>query len=232
MIDENGASGEAMAQAPQEQERMLNQAQVNKLIQTAKLATEEQTRAKAEAEFQAKLAQLQGQKQSMQARGEDTREIDVDAVYQQVQERFNREMQERQLKTHMKDVADSYMEKMSGPKPYDDFDDVTDGFDPGAFPQIVYLVAKMNNAPEIVYELSKNPQKLAYIDSLAKSSPKFAQKELQKIGASIDANKQALMDEQQAKTMPPLNRMTPSLKTGSSGQMSIKDLRNQPWLKG
>lgn len=215
-----------------EEEKMLPQSEVNKLIGTAKSHAEERGRAKAEAEYQQRLSELQAQKQAAMARGEDTRDIDVDALYQQVHERFNREMQERQLQMHMKEVADAFTSKMQGQKNYSDFDEVTQGFNAAEFPQIVYLIANMDNAQDIVYELAKNPQKLAYIDYLAQRSPKTAQTELRKMSSSITSNLAALAEEQQAKTNAPLDRMSPSLKTGSSGQLSVSDLRKQPWLRG
>lgn len=230
---DNDSVGIDGADAQPQTERMVPQSEVNKLIGNAKFAAEERARQQAEAEFQKKLAELQAQKQQAASHGNDTRDIDVDSLYQQVHERFNKEMQQRQLETHMREVADSYTRNVSGGSAdYEDFDDVIKEFNPAEFPQIVYLVAKMGNAKDIVYELSKNPQKLATIDYLAQRSPRKAQVELERIGKSIEANKEALAQEAQARTNAPLDRMQPSTRAGSNGQMSVSDLRSQPWLRG
>lgn len=227
MVDETQGFDEAQAQ--EQAEKMLPQSEVNNLIGRAKAEAQEKARRQAEAEFQQKLEQVQAQKKAAEARGEDTREIDADAIYQQVQER----LQQQQLEQHMQQVADSYQSKIAdGGKDYEDFQDVVKEFNPAEFPQIVYLVANMDNAADIVYELSKNPQKLATIDYLSQRSPQRAQSELSKIGQSIAANKIAQAEENQAQTPEPLDRLQASSKTGSNGQMSVGDLRNQPWLRG
>lgn len=232
MVEENQGVDEAQ-QAAIDAEKMLPQSEVNNLIGRAKAEAAERGRQKAEAEFQKQLEELQSQKQDAQARGEDTRDIDVDALYQQVHERFNTEMQQRQIEQHMAQIADAYESKIAGgSKDYEDFGDVVKEFNPAEFPQIVYLVANMDNAADIIYELAKNPQKLATVDYLSQRSPKRAQSELMSIGRSIAANKAALSEENQAQTQAPLDRLQPSSKTGSNGQMSVGDLRSQSWLRG
>lgn len=214
-------------------EKMLSQSEVNNLIGRAKADAQAKARQQAEAEFQQRLEKLQAQKQEAEAHGDDTRDIDVDSLYQQVHERFQNEMQQKQLEQHMSEVANAYELKMSnGAKDYEDFDDVIKEFNPAEFPQIVYLVSGMDNAADIVYELSKNPQKLATVDYLAQRSPQKAQSELRRIGQSIATNKAAIAEESQAQTQAPLDRLKSSSKTGSNGQLSVGDLRSQPWLRG
>jgi len=226
-------SVQQQAQETAPAEKMLGQSEVNGLIGRAKAEAAEKARRQAEAEFQKKLEELQAQRNQAGAHGESTREVDVDAVYQQVQERLNREMQERQLQDHMKQVADAYESRMAeGAKSYEDFDTVMKEFDPTSFPQIVYLVANLDNAADVMYELAKNPTKLATIDHLSNRAPKQAQAELQRIASSIAANKAAAAQESGALTSPPLDRMQPGNNTAANGRMSVSDLRNQPWLRG
>jgi len=232
MVDEQQDVDTAQ-DTPEQQEKMLAQSEVNALIGRAKAEAQEKARKQAEAEYQRQLEQLQTQKQEAQARGEDTRDIDVDSLYQQVHERFQHEMQQRQLEQHMQQVANAFENHLNqGKGNYDDFDDIMKEFDPAEFPQIVYLVANMDNAADVVYELAKNPQKLATVDYLSQRSPKKAQAELQRMASSIKANQAAREEEAQAQTQAPLDRLQPSNKTGSSGQMSVSDLRSQPWLRG
>jgi hypothetical protein len=212
-------------------EKTLLQSEVNAIVGRAKADAADKARRQAEVEFQQKLQELEAQKAMQEQRGEDTTDVNVDLVYQQVQERMQQEMQQKQLEDHMRQVADSYESKMAtGKESYEDFDDVVKEFNPADFPQIVYLVHGIDNAADIVYELSKNPQKLATIDYLSQRSPDTARRELQKMGQSIATNRQALAEEVQ--TSSPLDRIQPTNRTGNNGQLSVSDLRNQPWLRG
>jgi hypothetical protein len=236
MVDEDQAIEELSSQAEpraQLEEKMIPQSQVNSLIGSTKARAEAAARQKAEAEYQQKLEELQREKQMAESRGDDTRDIDVDSLYQQFQERLNREMQERQLSEHMSEVVRNYHGQMaSGKELYDDFEDVTKIFNPAEFPRIVYLTQKMDNAADIFYELSKNPEKLGVINSLADSSPGAAQAALQKLSKSIATNKAALEQEAGGKTNAPLDRMQASTRTSGNGQMSVSDLKGQDWLRG
>jgi hypothetical protein len=216
-----------------ESEKMLPQSEVNSLIGRAKAEAQEKARRQLEQEFQAKIEELNSQKQNAQQKGMDTKDIDVDKIYEDVHSRFAKEMEQRQYEQHMNNIANSYQTKIDqGSKQYEDFDQVTKDFDPAEFPQLVYLIAGMDNAADILYELNKNPNKLATIDYLSQRSPKRAYAEINNIGKSIAANKAALEEEKASQADMPLDRLTPSNKTGSNGQMSVSDLRSQPWLAG
>jgi len=230
MTDENlELDGQNSGETP---EKMLSQSEVNVLIGREKADAQARGRKSAELEYNQRLEQQQAQQQQAQPQGEETTESDADKIYQQVQERFSTEMQQRQMEDKMHQVANSYQEKMAGGgKTYEDFDTVVKDFDPTEFPQIVFLVADMDNAADVIYELSKNPSKLATIDYLSNKSPKRAFAELQRIGASISANQEAVKSENQAQVDSPLDRMQQTSRTGSNGQMSVTDLRNQPWLR-
>jgi hypothetical protein len=220
-------------------EKTLTQAEVNAIVAREKQAAAARARQEAEREYQQRAEQAQMQQQQMQqpqrqeqSRGYPT-DSEADAIYQQVQERFNREMQERQFQQEMTTVANSYHARMDlGRKAYTDFDEVTKDFDPTAFPQLVYLVSGVENAGDIIYELSKNPQKLVTLDSLAKTSPRLAQAELVRLSQSISQNNMARQEAQQNPTNAPLSPLQPSRVSGSNGQMTIRDLRSQPWLRG
>jgi multidrug efflux pump subunit AcrA (membrane-fusion protein) len=215
----------------QPQQASLTQDQVNRIVAREKQAAAEKARREAEAKYQADLEALRMQQQERNSHV--SREADANEIYQQVQERFNREMQERQLKDQMSMVANNYLYRIEeGKKNYQDFSEVTKDFDPVAFPQITFLLSGMENAGDVLYDLSKNPTKLAAIDQLAQRSQKLAQSELLKLSKSISDNKQSLAEAQAQLTPDPLDRISPSRVAGSNGKMTIKDLRNQPWLRG
>ncbi|CAB4127671.1 hypothetical protein UFOVP93_9 [uncultured Caudovirales phage] len=216
-----------------EEEKMIPQSQVDKIIkhktyQAAKIHRE------LEEKHQRELEAIQAQQQKQTQHNENVpRDVDANAIYQQVQERFNQEMQQRQIKTEMDRIANSYLSKMEqGKTDYDDFEEITKEFDPTAFPQLTYLVAGMDNAADVIYDLSRNPLKLAGLDRLAEKNPRQAQSELLKLSRSIAENRQAKTDENSQNVAAPLDRLQPSRVSGSNGKMGIRDLRNQPWLKG
>ena len=217
--------------AEPEKEKMISQSQVDKIIKH-KTYQAAQIQRDMEERHQRELEAIQSQKQHQ--RNENVpRDVDADAIYQQVQERFNQEMQQRQIKTEMDRIANSYLSKMEqGKGSYDDFEDVTKDFDPTAFPQLTYLVAGMDNAADVIYDLSRNPLKLAGLDRLAEKNPRQAQAELLKLSRSITENRQAQSDEDSSQVAEPLDRLQSSRVSGSNGKMGIRDLRNQSWLKG
>jgi hypothetical protein len=219
----------------QEQEKMLSQSQVNKIVQHEKAKAAQTIKREMEDRHQKELESIQSQQQQQTQRNENVpRDMDANAIYQQVQERFNQEMQKRRIKDEMDRVANSYLSKMDqGKSSYDDFEDVTKDFDPTAFPQLTYLVAGIDNGADIIYDLmQRHPEKLAELQSLAERSPPMAQARLSKISLSISENRQAHANERSSNVAEPLDRLQSSRVSGSNGKMGIRDLRNQPWLKG
>lgn len=217
-----------------EAEKMLSQSQVNKIVQHEKAKAAQTIKREMEERHQRELESIQSQQHQQSQRNENVpRDMDANAIYQQVQERFNQEMQQRRLKDEMDRVATSYLSKMEqGKTAYEDFEEVTKEFDPAAFPQLTYLVAGIDNAADVIYDLSRNPLKLAGLDRLAEKNPRQAQAELLKLSRSIAENRQAQSDESSQSVAEPLDRLQSSRVSGSNGKMGIRDLRKQPWLKG
>lgn len=142
-------------------------------------------------------------------------------------------MREQQQRAQMTQVANNYLQKVEqGKAAYEDFDEVTKDFDPTAFPQLTFLLSGIENAGDVLYDLAKNPLKLAGLDRLAEKNPRQAHNELLKLSKSITDNRQAQAEAQNQNVAEPLDRLSPSRVSGSNGKMGIRDLRNQPWLKG
>ncbi len=233
-MEENQVTESASDDFLPEAEKMLSQSQVNKIVQHEKAKAAQSIKRELEEKHQRELEAIQSQQHQQSQRNENVpRDMDTNAIYQQVQERFNQEMQQRRLKDEMDRVATSYLSKMEqGKTVYDDFEEVTKEFDPTAFPQLTYLVAGIDNAADVIYDLSRNPLKLAGLDRLAEKNPRQAQAELLKLSRSIMENRQAQSDENSANVAEPLDRLQSSRVSGSNGKMGIRDLRKQPWLKG
>lgn len=227
----------------QPQEKLLSQSEVNMIVGREKQQAADKARRDAE---QAHLKQLQELKNQVELQNitaqsntqsqnneNHSRELDAESIYQQVQERFNQEMQQSQIESQMSQVANNYLAKMGqGKERYEDFHDITKDFDPTSFPNLVFLVSGMENAADIIYDLSKNPSKLAMIDRLSEKSPNLAKSELLKLGSSISENQKAMKNEQGAGVNEPLDRMQPSRISSSNGKMSIRDLQSQDYLRG
>lgn len=237
MADEENFMVNQDQAAPMEappQQNLLSQDQVNKIVAREKARALENGRRQAEQEYQQKLGELEAARsQQQQTNAGQSREVDSDAIYKQVQERFNKEMEERRLKDQMTQVANNYLQKVAqGKEAYEDFDTVTQDFDPTAFPQLTFLLSGIDNAADVLYDLSKNPLKLAGIDQLAGKNPRQANAELLKLSRSILENRQAQNEAQGQNVAEPLDRLRPSRIAGSNGKMGISDLRNQDWLRG
>ena len=114
---------------------------------------------------------------------------------------------------------------------YDDFEEVTSDFSPAAFPQVTIMASRYADVlPEIMYELGKNPQKLANLHTLAISSRPMAEKAMKKLVESIKGNEQAIANNQ--KSPAPLNKLKASANAGQdTGKRTIKDMRKDPRYK-
>lgn len=226
----------AIEQSPPPQ-KTLTQEQVNAIVAKEKQRAAEAARREVEERYQREMEASNLQRQNNQ---NVSRDVDINSIYQQVQEKFNldqdrlrKELEDKQLQDHMNQVANNYLSKVESAKgSYGDFDDVTKEFDPSSFPQLVYLLSGMDNAGHVLYDLAKNPLKLAAIDRLAEKNPKQAMSELNKLSQSILTNQKAQAEAQQGQTLDPLDRLSPSQVAGNNGQGTIRDLRSQSWLRG
>lgn len=224
-ILENEASANA-----ESQEKMLPVSRVNEIVKKQKLEAEQRARRQLEEEYQRKLMETQQISQNQSNYLEtNSREVDADAIARKVRENLEQEMQQRAIEQEIREVANNYLAKMNLAKSsYDDFDEVTKDYNAAAFPQLTYLVSGMENGGDVMYDLLKNPSKLSTIDSLANKDPHLAHRELLRLSQSINENKRAKEEAQQVSINSPLDRLNASRTTGSSGKLSIDDLRNNP----
>lgn len=216
------------------QEKLFSRDQLAKIVASESAKAAQAARQVAEEKHQRDMEALNAQRaQQEQRNAQVPRDVDADAMYQQVTERFNKEMQERHAKEAMQQIANNYLSKVEHAKAtYQDFDEVAKDHDPTAFPQLTFLIAGMDKGGDVLNDLLRNPLKMAGLDALAQRNPKQAQAELGKLAQSISVNQQAQSDAQDQTTAAPLDRLQPSRVSGSNGKMGIRDLRNQSWLRG
>lgn len=192
---------------------------------------------KAQREFQAQIeAQKNGSAQGM---GGMQSPVDIEGIKSQVIEHFQAELERAQKESQkaeyenfVRGQVDSYVGKLSNaPSIADDFKEMTSKFKPDKFREVFYIANSFDNAPAIIYELQKNPSKLANIDYLAKIDPDLAKEQISLISKSMDANMEAKDNHQQAPS--PLGRTQPSLASkADNGKMSLQDYKKADWLRG
>ena len=234
---------------PSPPEKMLPASQVNELIKKAKRKGEQKMQEQLDAakqqieQLQTQQAQQQVQStaqtgssqqpQQGQQQGVDTQQV-MQQVMQQLQQKQQEDEQKRhqeQIEQEVNQVAQQYFGKMAqGKDMFEDFEAITADFNPAEFPQLVFLANQMDNTPAIIYELRKNPGKLADLAVLVEKSPSMARNELSKLSESIKRNDDAKRNLQEPQD--PLNRLKPSPVGTDSGTKSVRDFKQASYLKG
>jgi hypothetical protein len=229
---------EVASEAPPE--KMLPQSRVNELVQKAKRDKERQMQEKLDAAM-AQIQELQGsQQQPTKAPEGQTQSppgIDVQALQAEVMQRIEAKQKEDeqkryndQLEQEVNQVATQYFGKMAqGKDLYEDFHAITADFNPAEFPQLVFLANEMDNTPAVIYELAKNPSKLAAIDRLVERSPNMARAELAKLSESIKRNVEAKQNLQEPQD--PLSRLKPSPVGTDNGTKNVRDFKKSNFLR-
>lgn len=221
-------------------EKMLPASQVTELIKKAKRKGEQKMQEQLDAAKQ-QIEQLQGQQGQPQAQSQPQQQssgIDAQQIQQQVMQLMQQQQQEaeqkrqqEQIEQEVNQVAQQYFGKMAqGKEMFEDFEAMTADFNPAEFPQLVFLANQMDNTPAIIYELRKNPGKLADLAVLVEKSPTMARSELAKLSESIKRNDEAKRTLQEPQD--PLSRLKPSPVGTDSGTKSVRDYKQASYLKG
>ncbi len=230
-------------------EKMLPASQVNELIKKAKRKGEQKMQEQLDAARQ-QIEQLQAQQaqQGLQNTAQtgspqppqqgQQQGVDPQQIQQQVMQLLQQKQQEEEAKRHQEQieqevnqVAQQYFGKMAqGKDMFEDFEAVTADFNPAEFPQLVFLANQLDNTPAIIYELRKNPGKLADLAVLVEKSPSMAKNELSKLSESIKRNDEAKRNLQEPQD--PLNRLKPSPVGTDSGTKNVRDFKSASYLKG
>jgi len=224
-------------------EKMLPASQVNELIKKAKRKGEQKMQEQLDAaqqqiqQLQAQQGQQQAPIQQQQQAPQQQQGADAQQIQQQIMQAMQKQMQEaedkrqkEQLEKEVNDVAQQYFGKLAqGKEMYEDFDAVTANFEPAAFPQLVYLATQADNTAAIIYELQKNPAKLAQLSVLVDKSPAMARSEIAKLSQSIKTNEDAKKNLQEPQD--PLNRLKPSPVGTDNGTKTVRDFKAASYLK-
>jgi hypothetical protein len=245
--DESQMEGESAELLETSPEKMIPESRVTELIKKAKWHGERKMQDQLEAARQ-EIEQLKAQQQlpreqveSMQvqpAQQQNSQAIDPQQIQQQVMQLIAQQRQEEekqrqasQIEQEVAQVAQQYFGKMAqGKDLYDDFEAVTSDFNPADFPQLVFLANQMDNTAAIIYELRKNPGKLADLAVLVERSPNMAKSELNKLSQSILRNDEAKRNLQEPQD--PMSRLKPSQAgTGAGEFKTVADFKNASYLR-
>lgn len=235
MENEQVASQDMISSEP---EKALSKEEINNLVKSAKIIGAEKRQKEMEIAHAQEMESLRAKlSQAPQENPADFEEkmwqrFNERAKLQEEAEAAEREKaHQAEYQQHMTKVAQQYATKMTaGKDKFSDFDEVMTDFDYDAFHPIAFLANELENTDEVMYELGKNPTKLAQLDYLAKTSPKTAQKEMKKLSESIQQNQKALASN--ATTNAPLSRLKSSNVGEDSGKLGLEDYKGQSWLRG
>jgi hypothetical protein len=226
------------------EEKMLPQSQVNDIVKREKAQVAERVRREMEAEMAQKM---QSSNMGGMSQGPDIEAMKQEMwnhVMQKAQEvdaQEAKKAQEAQAAKETEDLQraaqDFHFKMGAGKDKYSDFEEVMQDFDLYAFPRVAFLAAETGTDGQpldtagIMYELAKNPSKLVYLNGLATDSPKMAKKEIERLSQSIVKNQQALQGNVSPRE--PLQRLKSSSSVGAdTGEMTLRDLKQQDWLRG
>lgn len=95
-------------------------------------------------------------------------------------------------------------------------------------PHIVKMATETGNAEDVMYELGRNPGKVASLTTLAYINPHLAEQEMKSLVTSIKRNQEA---SQEPSAPDPLGQVRPSTVGTDNGSNSVADLRKKSWAK-
>jgi hypothetical protein len=204
---------EIAAPVEQPKEKLYTVQEVNNLIAYKKAEVAEKLK-----------KQYEGQQGAQSTPTLDAEAIAAAAAQKTLEHLQAKAMEEEQrlfAEEHAKNQAELKKKLVAGRSKYDDFDEHVSTFNGASYPQVVAAAAKLDTAADIIYELSKNPEKAARLQLLADKNDYGAlERGIKKLSDSIVQNEEA---KKQAKPAAPYTKMKPGVASASSGELTIDD---------
>jgi hypothetical protein len=214
--------------ATEKQERLFTQQEVNDLVgrnkkeaverfQRQQMARMSQSQADPGTDIQQNATQYASPDQIRRIAAEES---------QKLMEKSRDDAQRNAQQESAQRIANEFFTKLStGKEKYQDFEKVLGDVEFQAIPHVVELANMSDNTADIMYELAKNPTKIANIQQLISISPRLAYAEMQRLSQSIKDNESAA---QTKLPKDPLSQIRPSSNTGAdNGALSVRDLRSK-----
>jgi hypothetical protein len=210
-------------------EKMVPQSAVDKAVKHAKHSAYEQ--GKREALNSIQTQSLENKLPTASSSSESYSLGGIPSVTsEQVQKMIAEHAQQQAQHYHAHNIASEFLGKLAyGKEQYPDFDEKMDSLELSTIPEVVQLANTVDNTADVMYELANNPHKVASLLTLSRfGNGKLAYLETKKLSDSIKQNKNALK-----KSVPPepLSPLKPSNIGIDNGNLSIKELRKQSYLR-
>lgn len=210
-----------MAQGVPE-EKVLKQSEVNDLI--GRVKHEAYTKGLREAQMAAQ------QPQAPQVSGGGMGgmpQLTEDAVRQMIADEAQKQNQVAAAHKTLTNFAD---QMQAGKGKYSDFDETVANLgDMKNLLHVVELATETGIAGDVMFELGRNPSKVASLTTLAYINPQLAKLEMKRLADSIKMNEQASQTPSAAE---PLSQVKPSTVGKDNGSNSVRDLRRKSWARG
>jgi hypothetical protein len=205
-------------------EKMIPQSQVNEIVKSATARVADKYRNES----------VQKQSEHPSSSGlteEEVRRIATETSKRQHEESLQAYRQDV-LNNQARTIAEQFRGKMEAAKgKYEDFDQITQPTVSGNYGTVILFLNSLENGADVLYDLSKNPEKLEKIEEMLKKdrSGELASRTLKSWSSSIKINEQA----KNAKVPnEPLRQIQPSPTSTDDGSYTLRDLRKADWLRG
>lgn len=220
-------SSSSVAQPAPREERVFRQHEVNDIVGRAK--AEAVDRFKRETSF----ASHQQSPPATQITPQNTYGVSQDEIRrmaaEEAQRLRNEWVEEAQRNSQQQDaerVAKEFFQKLeTGKVKHQDYDAVMKDMDFGAIPHIVQVANMMENTSDIMYELAKNPSKVAIVQQLIDISPNLAMNEMRRLSETLKNNTEA---QNFRHPNEPLSQMRPSNQgMDKRGPLTVSDYKSK-----
>ncbi len=203
-------------------EKMLPQSQVDRIVKTAKLASAQKAREKLMAEMGGNSSESNSS--SGYLPGNSMTVDEVRNIISQESQKQLQAAQEAQIVNEAHRIANEFKAKIDAGKTlYPDYEQVVSNLPFANISHLVSVANEFENTADLMYELGKNPTKLAMIHQVAQLNPALAKSELQKLSESMKLNEQA---QKSRSPNAPLNQIPSSpVSVGGGSGMSVSDYR-------
>lgn len=202
------------------QEKVLKQSEVNELVFRLKQEAFEKGKQEALAQISQPQAPQGGQGMGgMPAITDD-----------HIRNLISEEAQKQNHMTAVKDTLANFVQQMdAGKGKYSDFDETVAKLgNLQSIPHIVKMATDTGMAGDVMFELGRNPGKVASLTTLAYINPDLAEHEMKRLVDSIKVNQDASKSPSIAE---PLSQVKPSTVGTDSGSNSVRDLRRKSWAR-
>ena len=230
-MDTVNGIAQATPSLQQEQEKLLPQSQVSELIKNAKVQAVEQYK-KLYSEQPEYAQQKYGDPAPAFAQKPTIdeshyRKIAAEEAQRMRDEIFN-QAQQRQQQEYAQNLVQKFVQKIEPAKSmYEDFDKVTGDLNLQPYPHVVQILAEnIDNAGDLLYELSKDRLKLQQLEGLAERSRTDAIVQAQRLAQAMKERRESQTSASKS-PKEPLSKMLPQVNGSATNTMDWKELSRQ-----